>query len=116
MTKSNDPRQITLLDLVSQKVCERCGGTILAPTIGGVRRGTCHCPSAEDVAPRMVRGKPKDCCLKVIAHYERDYPNAEVAKQRGASSVNRGSRVALHCKECTARLEFDGKWIREAGQ
>ncbi|MGH2406354.1 MAG: hypothetical protein ACRDGN_18110 [bacterium] len=24
--------------------CETCGGTILAPTIGGVPRGTCYCP------------------------------------------------------------------------
>ncbi len=113
--KRSDPSQITLLDLVSQKVCERCGGTILAPTVRGVPRGSCHCPSAAEAEVKMVRGKPKDCCWKVIAAYERDYPDAEVAKKRGASSVNRGSRVALHCETCTARLEYTGKWIREAG-
>lgn len=31
--------------------CARCGGTVLAPTRGGVPRGTCHCPP-NAVAPR----------------------------------------------------------------
>jgi len=116
MRKSSDPGQMTLLDLISPqtRTCERCGGTILPPTIGGVPRGTCHC-SREPAPEKVVRSEPKECCKKVIAAYERDYPHAERAKAFGVASVNRGSRVALFCKTCEARLEFAGTWIREGG-
>ncbi len=33
-----------LPELDGRSVCVRCKGTILAPTIRGVPRGTCHCP------------------------------------------------------------------------
>lgn len=29
--------------------CEKCGGTILDPSIGGARRGTCNCKEPKPV-------------------------------------------------------------------
>ncbi len=113
----------TLFDLVpnAPRLCTKCGGTILAPTIGGVPRGTCHCPenlskeaSAADrvtdwTAERIqvVKSDPQDCCKQVIAHYEGlDDAQAEIAKQRGG--------VALYCPTCKSRVTFTaGKWQRE---
>jgi len=30
---------------VASRECGKCGGTILAPSVGGARRGSCHCPT-----------------------------------------------------------------------
>lgn len=117
---------MTLFDLVpdAPRLCSKCDGTILAPTIDGVPRGTCHCPenlsrpanritdwNAESVQiarlPWVTRQDPRDCCKKVIVRYEGvDHEMAIVAKQRGG--------VALHCEKCHSRVTFsDGRWWRE---
>lgn len=120
--KEKHPGQLTLLDLVPLN-CAECGGTILPPTIGGVPRGTCHCPSnlskaaaaqrvtdwtADQVTTAWVKGQdPRECCMQVVAQYEGvDAEMAAVAKQRGG--------VALFCPQCHSRVTFsDGKWQRE---
>lgn len=117
MKKKADVNQLGLLEQVqAPQTCGVCGGTILAPTIGGVPRGTCRCArggdrftdwSAEQVRqPRVSRGKPLPCCFAVIERYESvDREQAEIAKQRGG--------VALFCNQCECRVTFDGKWYRE---
>lgn len=108
---------MTLLDFVP-RTCEKCGGTILAPTIGGVPRGTCHCPAnrltdwggeaVRITRPEPIkRGPPAECCLQLIESYESiDRVSAEVAKARGG--------VALFCPTCKGRVTYsDNKWQRE---
>lgn len=37
---------------MTEKICPKCGGTILPPSVGGAKRGTCHCPenmSSEEI-------------------------------------------------------------------
>jgi len=112
--KSKQSGQLTLLDLIP-RTCETCGGTILAPTRGGVPRGTCSCPREAErftdwTAERgrlVKRGDPHDCCMELIALYESIDPEvATVAKQRGG--------IALYCPQCYARVTFvDGKWQSE---
>lgn len=110
--KKNDPRQMTLLDLVSPatRTCADCGGTILAPTIGGVRRGSCHCkPERKPIE----KSAPRECCLAVIATYETlgGGEMARVAKSRVGHAP-----VRLFCKVCIAGLQHDRQtdtWIRE---
>lgn len=116
----------TLFDLVpnAPRLCSDCGGTILAPTIGGVPRGTCHCPFnlvKGSVAERttdwtvervkVVKSDPRECCKQVIAQYE-SIDGAEIAKARHAAGT--ASPVALFCPECKSCVTFiDGKWQRE---
>ena len=118
--KKNAPQGPTLFDLVpdAPRLCKECGGTILAPTIGGVPRGTCRCPRA-DATKRVTDWSSVEvyrplktlpllaCCEKLIERYEAIDPVfASIAKKRGG--------VALYCSECTSRVEFsDGAWQRK---
>jgi hypothetical protein len=72
--------------------CAKCGGTILAPTVRGVPRGTCRCP------------RFPACCLAMIARYE--------AMEISVAAKARGG-VALHCDGCAARVTFNNEWRRE---
>src|SRR5438477_6995215 len=61
------------------KLCPRCGGTILPRSIGGARRGTCHCPLNLTTTTEKKMTKKQKRQLKGILQ-EVQNPSQESAK------------------------------------
>jgi hypothetical protein len=84
----------TQLEAAEGVTCPRCGGTILTPSIGGAKRGTCHCPENLTTEEEMKK-TTKDTTPKALEKVEPKAPKPISYSPEGeVRSVKVGTKLA----------------------
>src|SRR2546427_801578 len=77
---------------MTEQLCRACSGTVLPPSVGGAKRGTCHCP--ENLNPEETMSKkPNDTTSAEPVAPEKVEPRAPKPIEFGPDSEVRAAKV-----------------------